>query len=171
MVLVLYGMSQNSPLYNTAKFIGSIDQKQKSSEYYLDAYAWQIHIPDIARFLRTISPVLERRLAESPFAGLTEAVRINFDGEVVTLYFRDGQITQVGLPGTAEGSICIPRRAAVPLILGYRSREELRGSSPVGEPLASGCADEVYVIDLSPKEAHLIDLLFPRMASYIYTIY
>jgi hypothetical protein len=139
---------------------------------YLDTYAWQIHIPDIARFLGKIASVLERRLAKSPFATLTEEVRINFEREALTLHLRNGQITPVQSLSAAEGEIRLPRRAAVPLILGYRSRNQLSGCSPdVEEAPASGCGDETYPINLSPKEAHLIDVLFPKMMSHIYYIY
>ena len=125
--------------------------------YDSGTYAWQVHIPDMARLLRTIGPVLERRLAESPFAGLTEEVRLNFYRESVALHFASGRLGRVELLGDAGGSIRIPPRAAVPLMLGYRTREELRESWPdMGMP---------------PKEAYLIDVLFPRMASHIYEIY
>jgi predicted N-acetyltransferase YhbS len=123
----------------------------------LGTYAWQIHIPNMARFLSTIGPVLERRLARSPFAGLTEKVWISFYREAVQLHFTDGKLTQVESMGFAGGATRIPPRAAVPLMLGYRSREELCESWPD--------------LDAPPKEAYLLDVLFPKMASHIYTIY
>ena len=138
----------NCALMQVARYYGGHDS---------GAYAWQIHIPDIARFLRTIGPVLERRLARSPFAGLTEKVWISFYREAVQLHFTNGKLTQVESMGSAGGAIRIPPRAAVPLMLGYRSREELRESWPD--------------LNAPPKEAYLLDVLFPKMASHIYTIY
>ena len=44
----------------------------------LGAYAWQIQIPDVAAFLTAIGPVLERRIAKSPFAGLSQQVQLCF---------------------------------------------------------------------------------------------
>ena len=133
----------------------------KTAKYHrasdLGTYAWQIHIPDMARFLGTISPVLEHRLAESPFAGLTEEIRLNFYQETVALQFTRGKIKKVESLGTADGRIRIPPRAAVPLMLGYRDREELQKSWPdMGMP---------------PKEAYLMDVLFPRMTSHLYPIF
>jgi len=123
----------------------------------LGTYAWQIHIPDVARILRTIGPVLERRLAESPFAGLTEEVRINLYRDTIALHFNNGKINKVESLGAAGGPIRIPPRAFVLLILGYRNREELRESWPdLGMP---------------PKYAYLIDVLFPKMTPHIYAIY
>jgi predicted N-acetyltransferase YhbS len=123
----------------------------------LGTYAWQIHIPDMTRILRTIGPILERRLAESPFARLTEEIRINLYRDTIALHFNNGKLTKVESLGAAGGPIRIPPRAFVPLILGYRNREELRESWPdLGMP---------------PKYAYLIDVLFPKTVSHIYAIY
>jgi len=145
---IFLSLPANCALMQVARYHGAHDS---------GTYAWQIHIPDMARFLRTIGPVLEHRLAISPFAGLTEKVRISFYREAVQLHFTNGELTQVESLGFAEGAIHIPPRAAVPLVLGYRSREELRESWPD--------------LNAPPKEAYLLDVLFPKMASHIYTIY
>ena len=138
----------NCVLVQTARYHGASDPGR---------YAWQIHIPDMARLLRTIGPVLENRLTKSPFAGLTEEVRISFYRESVALHFANGQLIQVQAFGSADGPIRIPPRAAVPLVLGCRNREELRGSWPD--------------LGMSSKEAYLMDTLFPKMVSHIYSIY
>ena len=138
----------NCALLQAARYHGAHD---------LGTYAWQIHIPDVARILRTIGPVLERRLAESPFAGLTEEARINLYRDTIALHFNNGKLTKAESLGAAGGPIRIPPRAFVPLILGYRNREELRESWPD--------------LGMSPKYAYLIDVLFPKMTSHIYTIY
>ncbi|MFC1713798.1 GNAT family N-acetyltransferase [Candidatus Poribacteria bacterium] len=141
-------LPKDCALVRTAHYHGAND---------LGTYAWQIHIPDMAWLLSAIGPALERRLAESPFAGLTEEVKLNFYREAVALHFAEGKLKRVQKLDSGEGSIRIPPRAAVPLVLGYRSREELKNSWPdLGMP---------------SKEAYLIDVLFPRMVSHIYTIY
>ena len=43
-----------------------------------DPYAWYIRVADVADFLRTISPVLEDRLAESVMVGYSGELRLNF---------------------------------------------------------------------------------------------
>ena len=141
-------LPDNCVLMQTARYHGAHD---------LGSYAWQIHIPDMARFLRKIGPALERRLTESPFSGLIEEIRINFYRETIALNFKNGKLTQVQKLGSAGGPIRVPPRAAVPLMLGYRSCEELRESWPdLGMP---------------SREAYLMDTLFPKMVSYLYTIY
>jgi predicted N-acetyltransferase YhbS len=50
------------------------------------AYAWQIHVPDVAALLRALAPVLERRIAASSLAGLTQDVRISLYRETIQLY-------------------------------------------------------------------------------------
>jgi predicted N-acetyltransferase YhbS len=124
------------------------------------AYAWQIYIPNVVRFLRKIAPVLEHRISESPFAGLTEDIRITFYTEKIIIHFENGRIIDIeGLGFSSEWGepIQIPTRAAVPLFLGCRDREE----------------SQVFWKDMGaqPKYAYLLDVLFPKMESFIYSIY
>lgn len=119
-------------------------------------YAWQIHLVDVARLLRHIGPVLERRLAASPFAGLTRTVTLDLYREAFALRFESGRL--VDLVKTASGGdIRLPPNALAPLLLGYRSREELQHMYP----------------DFSAwgENQLLVDVMFPKMSSFIYTIY
>ena len=141
-------LPKNCVLMQTARYHGAHD---------VGTYAWQIHIPDMARFLNTIGPVLERRLAESPFAGLTEEIKLNFYRESVALQFADGKLTKVKWEDVGDGPISIPSRAAIPLVLGYRSREELGESWPD--------------LRMPSRGAYLTDVLFPKMTAHIYAIY
>lgn len=145
---VRLNLPKNCVLMQAARYHGAHD---------VGTYAWQIYIPDMARFLDTIGPALERRLAESPFAGLTEEVKLNFYRESVALQFADGKLMKVKWEDAGDGLIRIPSRAVVPLVLGYRSREELRESWPD--------------LSMPSREAYLTDVLFPKMTSHIYTIY
>ena len=120
-------------------------------------YAWQIYVPDMARLLRSIAPVLEKRIAKSPFTGFTESLKLSFYEEAFNLNFEDGKIIDIQKLEKPEGSVRIPPRAAIPLIFGYRSREELENS----------WTD----LDTPPKEAYLIDVMFPKMTAWIYTVY
>jgi predicted N-acetyltransferase YhbS len=144
-------IQSNCELVKTAIHHGAIDR---------GVYAWQINIPDMVRFLKTISPVLERRLADSPFSGLTEKIRIGFYTEKVAISFENGNITNVEkleLSDNRHEPIRIPPGSAVPLFLGCRDREELCG---LWKDMGA-----------SPKYSYLFDVLFPKMESYIYTIY
>lgn len=121
-------------------------------------YAWQIYIPDPARLLRAIGPVLERRLAVSAYAGLTQTVVINRYRDAYALHFEHGQLVSVDASGSSpESTLSLPPHLLAPLVLGYRSRAELRAMFP-----DVSCHDHSEL---------LIDTLFPPMKSFVYTAY
>jgi predicted N-acetyltransferase YhbS len=149
----LAGLKLNIPADNTlartARALGGQDR---------GAYAWQIYVPDWAALLRALGPALERRVAASPFAGITCDVRICLFRETVVLHFTGGRVVQVDNAGfTGDEAINIPPRAFVPLVLGYRSREEL-------------CAQYPDLM-VAPASRLLVDTLFPKVSAFIYTIY
>ena len=124
----------------------------------LGTYGWQIHVPDLAALLRALSPVLERRVAESPFAGLTREVRLNLYRETLALRFEEGRLTEVANLGFADGGDArFPPLQFIPLVLGYRTAEELSAAYPD--------------VSVGPPWRLLIDTLFPTVTSFIYTIY
>ena len=124
----------------------------------LGTYAWQIHVPDVARLLRKLAPILERRLAASRFAGLTDTVLLNLYREAFALRFEDGQLFAVESAGCQDkGSIRLPPPQFVPLVFGYRSREELMSAH--------------HDVSIWGESRALIDTLFPKVESYLYTIY
>jgi hypothetical protein len=122
-------------------------------------YAWQIHIPDIARLLRTMIPLFERRIAASPFAGLTQTVRINLYRQAYEMIFENGTVTAVNVLGFQDwpGMICIPPDAFTQLVMGYRTAEELREIFP--DLMAWG------------ESRSLLAVLFPKTNAFIYMIY
>ncbi|MBN1813238.1 MAG: GNAT family N-acetyltransferase [Anaerolineae bacterium] len=124
------------------------------------AYAWQIYVPDGLALLRAIAPVLERRVAASPFAGMTHDVCICLYRETIRLRFESGKLTEVTNLGATnwEGEpIHIPPQLFVPLVLGYRTRQELQDAHPD--------------VNVWPGSRMVLDTLFPKMASFIYTNY
>ena len=124
----------------------------------LGTYAWQIHIPDAARLLRKLAPVLERRIAASPFAALTQDVVLSLYRCAVTLKFVEGRLVGVENTRAQEGEdIQIPPDVFAPLVLGYRDREEL--------------AKAHHDLSIWGQSRYLIDTLFPKVPSFIYTIY
>jgi len=122
-------------------------------------YAWQIHLPNVGPFLRKLAPIFERRIANSPYAGLTQGLRFGMYRETFELNFQEGKLTEVKALGFCDGSdIRVPPLLAAPLLLGHRTLEELRHIHP----------------DASPANArgqHLAEILFPRVDSFLYTIY
>jgi len=125
----------------------------------LGTYAWQIHVPDHGPLLRALAPVLERRVAASPFAGLTRDVGLNLYYETLVLRFVAGKLTAVDAgDGTGGGVVLgMPPLQFIPLVLGYRTVQELRAAYPD--------------VSVTPPWRLLVDTLFPKVSSFIYTIY
>jgi len=139
----------NCTLMRLARSLGAHD---------LGTYAWQIHVPDMTALLRALSPALERRIADSPFAGLTREVQLRLYRETIALRFVAGKLTEVANLGfTQRGDVNIPPLAFVPLLLGYRTVEELRAAYPD--------------VNVKPAWRLLVDTLFPKVTSFIYTVY
>ncbi len=121
-------------------------------------YAWQIRLVDVASLLQRLGPVFERRLAGSPFTGLTRTLTLDTYREAFALRFEGGRLAGVDALGPrGGGDIRLPPNVLAPLLLGYRSREELQHMYP----------------DFSAwgENQLLVDVLFPSMRSFIYTIY
>ena len=139
----------NCTLMRLARSLGAHD---------LGTYAWQIHVPDMTALLRALAPALERRLADSPFAGLTREAPLRLYRQTIALRFVAGRLTEVANLGfTQGGDVNIPPLVFVPLLLGYRTVEELRAA---------------YTdVDVKPAWRLLVDTLFPKVASFIYTVY
>jgi hypothetical protein len=124
----------------------------------LGTYAWQIHVPDMTALLRALAPVFERRLADSPFAGLSREVQLRLYQETIALRFVAGKVKEVANLGfTRRGDVNFPPLAFVPLLLGHRTVEELRAAYPD--------------VNVKPAWRLLVDTLFPKATSFIYTIY
>jgi predicted N-acetyltransferase YhbS len=139
----------NCTLMRLARSLGAHD---------LGTYAWQIHVPDMTALLRALAPALERRLADSPFAGLTREAPLRLYRQTIALRFVAGRLTEVANLGfTQGGDVNIPPLVFVPLLLGYRTVEELRAAYPD--------------VDVKPAWRLLVDTLFPKVASFIYTVY
>ncbi len=86
---------------------------------------------ECAADLERIAPVLERRLAESMLAGLTQMLYLNFYEEAVELAFARGKLAEVRSVGFSQRrEIKLPPLTSVRLLLGYQSREEISAFRP-----------------------------------------
>lgn len=122
------------------------------------AYAWQLMIPDIPALVRGVAPALERRLAASMFAGLTRDLRISFFREAFTLRFVEGRLVEVtDLTGEGGADVSMPVQAFTPLVMGWRSLEQLHEQYP----------------DLGAwgHTRLLMETLFPPQRAWVYTAY
>ena len=146
---------QNSTLARLAHTLGSVT---------LPGGQWLFNLHSPTGFLTRIAPVLERRLAVSDCEGLTKDLIINLFRQAYSLHFKSGKLVQVEPLGFVDssmgadgGDLCIPPDAFVRLVLGYRGLDELVDAWPD--------------IVMKAGSRRLVDVLFPRLASYFYTTY
>jgi predicted N-acetyltransferase YhbS len=126
--------------------------------YDMGAYAWQIHMPDRAAFLRAIGPALEQRVAHSIFAGCTHDLTLSFFRQSTRLCFAAGKLVEVVDPGfNSQADAHIPPLAFIPLALGYRSFEEQHKAYPE--------------MGVSSAQRLFVETLFPSSSSFLYTNY
>jgi hypothetical protein len=96
-------------------------------------YAWYVKIPSIKRFLDLITPVLEQRLAQSDFKGLTDTIRLSWYQEGLELVFKQGKLRSIKPIPRAEVKdmhVAVPFPVIYQLLLGYRSIDELHQIYP-----------------------------------------
>jgi predicted acetyltransferase len=121
-------------------------------------YGWQVKIVDVVRLLEKISPLLESRLAGTRFSVLSERLNLNFRKFSVDLFFESGKVAGVTLSSDcSERALGLNPYVFPPLLLGYRSREELAYCYPD------------FRVATSRRE--LLDTLFPKKPSYVHHVY
>jgi predicted acetyltransferase len=121
-------------------------------------YAWQIRIIDYVKIFEKMKTIFEKRLASSPYAHLTEKLYFNFRRYIVQVTVEDGKITRIQrLESGEDRTIGLNPLVFTQLLLGHRSRNEL----------------EMIYPDFGIRESHkhLIDVLFPKLPSYIHSAY
>ena len=129
---------------------------------------WYVRVPDIAGFLRQVTPVLERRVADSAVAGYGGTLTIGFVDYGVELLFDNGRVAKVERlakprmggnwlsSGTCDAFF--PGLVFLQLLFGFRSEDELEYAFPdcdIGSPETRG----------------LLNALFPKQASHIWGIW
>jgi len=117
-----------------------------------------VRVLDRVRFLQGIAPILEKRLAASPFAGLTQDFGMGLYDEVLVLQFREGRLQAVISTPEAERHLtCSP--TVFPMIwLGYRSVDEVLLWYP-----------DALRKDTASQE--LGQVLFPKRDSWVVTLF
>jgi hypothetical protein len=126
-----------------------------------DTYGWQIKVPNLKLYLETIKPILENRIHNSNFQGLTQDLRISNYKTIFILSFNNGQISSIkiekGYPKEESCDLQIPGSFLFKLILGDRSFEEIN-----------------YIIKdakIKHESREIINVLFPKENSYPDTYY
>lgn len=149
--------SESTTLVGIARSFGS---RRVSSEQ------WLVRVSSFPRLLKTIGPVLERRLSRSDYASFTAELTLNLYREAYRLRFTKGHLSGVdslGFVDTSMGSganggdLWIPPEALIRLLFGYRGFDDLLDAWPD--------------IVVKTGTRALWDVMFPRMDSLILTPY
>ena len=119
-------------------------------------YAWYLRVPDLARFIKHIAPALEKRLVDSPVAGYSGDLKLNFYRDGLRLVFEQGRLTGAepwraplyAPQDNSDGGF--PPKVFLQALFGYRSLDELKYAYP-----------DVWVTN-----ATLFNTLFPKKASW-----
>lgn len=121
-------------------------------------YAWYLRVPDLATFVRHITPALERRLAASAQAGYTGELNLNFYRSGLQLGFQAGRLSVSGwAPDRPEGGdAAFPDLTFLQLLFGYRSLAELRQAF-------ADCWSE------TDEARALLPILFPKKDSHVWS--
>ena len=145
-----FHLAENHPAYKIAE--GRLPQNRRR-------YAWYLRVPDLAGFLRHITPVLERRLAESYLSPYSGEVKLSFYRTGLNLKFQKDRLVEIEAwqPDTKEyGKASFPGFTFYQLLFGYRDMDELMHAFP-------DCFTED---ELKP----VLPVLFPKQPSEIIPI-
>ena len=142
----------NSPFVEAAKYLGG---QISTPIRYL------IKFPDVVQFLTKMKPVLEKRIKESIFQGLTMTLTINLFKLIIRLCFVDGVLRNVEHYDSSgdvdEFTAKINPFAFCKLLIGDSNIEEIAAQYP--DVIAYG------------KIRHILAILFPKTMSYIISGY
>jgi len=124
----------------------------------IPSYAWQIRVTDYVKMFKKMKPLFEKRLAASTYRHLTEKLNFNFRRYTVQMTVENGKILDVQRLETIEDrTIGLNPLVFTQLLLGHRNRQELEAIYPD--------------FRIRPSHKHLIDILFPKLPSYIHAAY
>jgi predicted N-acetyltransferase YhbS len=123
---------------------------------------WNVYlrVPDIAAFLRHITPVLEARLARSLAVGHTGELTLHWYRDGLKLTFAQGRL--VGIepwqpPRPESGDAAFSNLTFLRRLLGWQTQEEI-------EQAFNDCTSA------SPEVRVLLNILFPKLPSHIRSV-
>ncbi len=116
---LVYRLGDEHPLYEA---LGRNLERQDRP------YAWYVRVPDVAAFLRHITPALEKRLDASVLAGHSGELKLSFYTNHLKLTFDEGKISDIA-PYEPESFFdthaFFPDQTFLHLLFGHRSLAEL----------------------------------------------
>jgi len=155
--------TQDEPYRTTGFFLGEDHPSYLALEPHNSppsrAYAWYMRVADLPAFLRHITPVLERRLAESPCAGHTGELQISFYIDALEIKFETGRITDIKRLDSLQWDAAharFPGLTFLQVLFQHRSIDELRQIYPD--------------VNANLTAAALLKCLFPRNTCEIWPI-
>jgi hypothetical protein len=127
----------------------------------LSRYGWQLNIPNLELFFRSIKSIVEERIKNSIYKDFSSKVIISNYRDTIELIFIEGLITNIthikGYYDPEKCDVSIPGSLLIKLLLSDKSMEEIN-----------------YMIDdalVKPSSKLLIDVMFPKKRSYPDTYY
>jgi predicted N-acetyltransferase YhbS len=147
---LIANISYREPLSEQLVALGAIQR--------IPPYAWQIRIIDYIKIFKKMKNLFEKRLATSSYCHLTEKLNFNFRHYTIEVSVEDGAITNIQKSESNEDrTIGLNPLVFTQLLLGHRSRNELETIYPD--------------FGIRQSHKHLIDVLFPKLPSYIHSAY
>jgi hypothetical protein len=135
---------------------------QVASEYlpeWRKPYNWYLRVPDLPKLILHIAPVIEKRIARSPFCGYTGKLKICFYKSDLRLEFQSGALVKAETAPASvwyDADVCFPDLTFLQLLFGYRSSREL--------------SDFFADCRIPRKYIPLLDVIFPKQPSLILPI-
>jgi len=124
-------------------------------------YGWQLKIPNLELFFKSIKSIIEQRIKNSIYKDFSRNIIISNYQDNIELNFINGIITEITLikdyPDPEKCDLRIPGSLLFKLLLSDKSMEEIN-----------------YIIDdaiVKPSSKLLIDVMFPKKSSYPDTYY
>ncbi|MHB8599875.1 MAG: GNAT family N-acetyltransferase [Ktedonobacteraceae bacterium] len=146
---ITFMMHRNHPVYEILKTEMLIRRDPP--------YAWYVRVPDLPTFLRAITPVLERRLAQSVLAGYSGELALTFYRGGLRMVFAEGRLQTVENWRSplwhSNENAGFPPLVFLQLLFGHRSLDELRHAYP-----------DVWA---NEDTAFVLKTLFPARASWV----
>lgn len=99
----------------------------------VEPYAWFLRVPDMAKFLTLIKPVLEQRLEDSVARRYTGTLKIGFHNlHGVVMKFENGKITSIEYQRLSqwEEDLAFPDQTFLNVLFGHRDLEDLEYIMP-----------------------------------------
>ena len=126
-----------------------------------DTYGWQVKVPDLKLYLEKIKPILENRIHNSDFQGITQDLKISNYRTTIILSFNKGQISTIKMekryPKETSCDLKLPGSILFKLILGDRSFKEIKHIMKDAK--------------VKYESREIVDVLFPKENSYPDTYY